>query len=518
MSKKPTAPTALELPLAMYGKWTVKTATNAIAMLEAGHVASAASLSEHMSGRDWRIRAALNTRVNGVLGLPFTLEAADHPNTQAAKRAVKTLNGFWYDLMPEGSLADAMKDVLMLGMAPMQLTWSNFQPSVNFWSAAGLEFDDSLAMSLPGVTPAKIQTRDGLVPFMPDGKEWGLLTGNLKRPYLRGLIRTLFVLWLTNTFTARDWARFSEVHGAPTWVLRRPASGETAAASVVEQLKNIGSEAVIDAPYTMNADGTKEEFLIELLEAKSKTGNVFEAFLNWAGENIDIVVLGQNMTTKPTDGQVGITGAKEVRQDLKEFDATMLSTAIRNQVLKPWALYQFGDANLAPWPKWNAEPPEDKAARAVALNTIADAATKLAALGVNVKPVLESYDLEVGKPPPPPPPPTPPAPPDPNTKSNNATRARWFATNSNDGFTNGQLYADALADHASLLGLMDSEISRVLEVIAQAEDFDDLRARLLALYGTLNADEFADKIQAALTLGRLAGQYAVREDAPEVTP
>jgi hypothetical protein len=73
-----------------------------------------------------------------------------------------------------------------------------------------------------------------------------------------------------------------------------------------------------------------------------------------------------------------------IRQDLIEADARTLSTCLREQVVRWWAEYNLGKAELAPWPEWETEPPQSVQGTAQALGAIAQAVGALKQIGVEV--------------------------------------------------------------------------------------------------------------------------------------
>ncbi len=61
-----------------------------------------------------------------------------------------------------------------------------------------------------------------------------------------------------------------------------------------------------------------------------------------------------------------------------------LATTLREQVLVPWAVYNFGSADVAPWPAWDLSPPTDRKQDAEVLDTRTRAAVSMAGQGAPV--------------------------------------------------------------------------------------------------------------------------------------
>jgi hypothetical protein len=83
-----------------------------------------------------------------------------------------------------------------------------------------------------------------------------------------------------------------------------------------------------------------------------------------------------------------------VRQDVIEFDAEARTTFLHDQAIDRWAEVNFGSEDLAPWPRWKTEPPEDTEKKAKTLNTLGDAIPKLAAqLPVDREKLAEDFGV-----------------------------------------------------------------------------------------------------------------------------
>ena len=110
---------------------------------------------------------------------------------------------------------------------------------------------------------------------------------------------------------------------------------------------------------------------------------------------IEIALLG-----RPRDGGArggdGELASETQRNENLASDAEALATTIRDQVWKPFVAFNYGPEliDAAPWGRWDTRPAPNRKTRAETLNTLADALTKLAGLGVDTKPILEEFGLE----------------------------------------------------------------------------------------------------------------------------
>jgi hypothetical protein len=57
---------------------------------------------------------------------------------------------------------------------------------------------------------------------------------------------------------------------------------------------------------------------------------------------------------------------------------------VHDQALSWWALYNFGDAGLAPWPRWNTTPSEDLKEAASVIQMLGQGIAQLQQAGIRV--------------------------------------------------------------------------------------------------------------------------------------
>ena len=104
-------------------------------------------------------------------------------------------------------------------------------------------------------------------------------------------------------------------------------------------------------------------------------------------QSITITILGQNLTTQAAEGSFAAARVHgDVKQTILEHDEATLSALVYEQIARPWALYNFGDADLAPRTHWDIRPTEDQTARVAVLNQFALACQALTSAGVRFDP------------------------------------------------------------------------------------------------------------------------------------
>jgi phage gp29-like protein len=356
-------------------------------------------------------------------------------------------------------------------------------PVLEVWHPRSLRYDSQRSVW-------QVQTREGGTVEPRPGAWWIYTPYGARRPWSHGLWRALAVPWLVKQDAVRYWARDNEVGALRVGQASGPTTAE-AREQLARDLAELGSSTGIALP---------EGYSLQILSPSGDVWQSKQAAIEWANTAITTAILGQNLTTEVRGGSFAAARVHDaVRRDLLESDAEGLSTSMREQVLSYWAEFNYGDARLAPWPRWDTDLPEDTAQNADTLSKLAQAVATLAQAGapVDVPALLERYDVPLQAP-----------------QAGLVRLASSDQVRTSSGFVQGQLYADRLADNAREAGAtsMRPVLARVLEAIDQAEGYDALRARLLELFPSLNSDDLATLMENALILADLAGRYAVRSD------
>lgn len=310
-----------------------------------------------------------------------------------------------------------------------------------------------------------------------------------------GVMRTCAWWWLFKNFSVKDWVVFAEVCGMPLRVGTHPTGMSPDDRDAFKQaLYGLGSDGV-----ALISEGAK----IDFVEAKTTGAGqlVFERLANFCDAAMSKAVLGQTLTTQVGDKGSYAAGKvhNEVRKDLRDADAYALAKTLRQQVLRPLVLFNFGPEAPVPVFKFDLEEAEDLQAKAAALADLAD-------LGL---PIPRSYvyttwgipqpmggEAVLSRP----------APAPPEIQANRALRNSLGVEPGRAIL--GQLAVDRLT-RASLeqasqaLQGLEADLQ---QAILEATDYDDLIRRVGALRPQAGPDLLAEVLERAVAVAELDGR------------
>ena len=369
-----------DLPIASTQSFDdVGTVRHALQELERGQFLEVAQLCEAF-GVDDRITGVLQTRVDALCSLPLELTGRT-TKKKAAKRAARAQDE-WSSWFQDAELKKLLRWGLLLRLGIGELLWDTKE--AGYWAPRLKVWDPRYAYWRWDTRSFWLITLDGPVEITPGDGHWILYAPDgYARGWMNGLVRSLALLFLVRRWASRDWARYSEVHGLPIKKAVVPADAKAEDKEAFEdELCTLGGEGLIRVARDENGEG----FDVELLEAKSQSWQGFERLLAKCDECIAVDVLGQNLTTSVRGGgsYAAANVHDRIRLDRLESDAKSLGDCLAEQVMVPWAVYNWADESLAPQVSWSTKAPEERGATAKTLNDLGDALTKLRNAGMNV--------------------------------------------------------------------------------------------------------------------------------------
>jgi hypothetical protein len=352
---------------------------HALRQLELGQFLEAAQLCDSF-GVDDRISGVLQTRVDALCSLP--LELSSRTTKKKGAKLAARVQDEWTGWFPDAELKRLLRWGLLLRFGIGELLWDTRQPG--YWAPRLKVWDPRHAYWRWDTRSFWLVTLDGPVEVTPGDGHWVLYAPDgYARGWMSGLVRSLALLFLIRRWATRDWARYSEVHGLPIKKAVVPADAKAEDKEAFEDdLRTLGGEGVIRVAKDEQGLG----FDLTLVEAASQSWQGFQRLMEKCDECIAVDVLGQNLTTSMKSGgsYAAANVHDRIRLDRLESDAKSLGDCLAEQVMIPWAAYNFADENLAPRVSWSTRAPEDRSSNATTLNNLGDALNKLRSAGLNV--------------------------------------------------------------------------------------------------------------------------------------
>lgn len=377
----------------LWSQWDVPTALAALDQHALGQFYQSSLLADAM-GIDDAFDAVVQTRILGLIARPFEIRTSRRGDGRLARKAHRVIKDRWSEMFSDDVLSSLMHAYLMMGFAPAQLIWrydGEYQiPQPQVWHTSTIYFD----------VPTRhyvANTMEGPVYLAPGDGRWILLTPfGSYRGWMRGAVRAVVIPFLARQYALRDWARYNEVHGLPIKKAKVPAGADgDDKQTFLSGIANLGNESTVLLPQGVGDRDATASYDLELLEAKADTYAAFKDLVSKCEERMAIRLLGQNLTTSIDAGSFAAANVHDrVRLDYVRFDARALG-ALREQVLRAFCQFNFGDPDVAPEVEWSVTPPEDSVQRATSLSQLSSALINFAQVKapIDMRRLLEKADL-----------------------------------------------------------------------------------------------------------------------------
>jgi phage gp29-like protein len=364
--------------------WTPERIRTAFVSLVVGLFDLPAQLDDTLAV-DSRAQSAMRTRTNGLLGQLISFSPPPQfAKDDKAKKCCRRWENHWPQMEAEPALALLLENADSLGFGYAQLLWDTgakeWYPYLQNWNARYAFYHWILRAHI-------IVSLDGLAPVTPGDAHWILHAPyGQYRGWMRGSIRAVAQWWLARSYALRDWARYSERHGFPMVLADTPFGADPVdIQNFWTNVQGLGQESVIQLPNSVDLQ-KYGKYDLRYLEPKDRNWQAFKELIEQCNTEITLAKLGQNLTSEVKEGSLAAARMHgDVLQVWLEADARSLSRTLYTQILRPFAALNYGNADLAPIPKWNVKPPEDQEMKARTFASFADGVNKLRQGGINIE-------------------------------------------------------------------------------------------------------------------------------------
>lgn len=336
-----------DIPLVVVqNTWAVDQARAALASHMIGIFERSAQLCDSILGDD-RVMATLGSRRAGLFGRDIRFRPAN--DSAAAKEVLQAWEAHWPQFSGDSSLGIMSDYEVIMGFADAQLVWDTtglWKPYMRLWHPRYEYWNWSVRKLIA-------LSQDGQIPIIPGNGKWVHHSRfGIERCWIRGAIRAVAEPFLARHWARRDWARWSEKHGLPIVLAETPMSADPGERSqFVQQVANIGNETTVLIGKGVDKDNSYD---LRMIEAETLGWEGFGGLIDHCDMAIVLALLFQNLTTEVKGGSFAATSAHmDIRDSGIQDDNAAWRSTLHDQVARPFALFNFGDPDLAPWTEWD---------------------------------------------------------------------------------------------------------------------------------------------------------------------
>lgn len=467
--------------------WTLDLIRQAEVTADGGNLRWAAELCDAIQADD-RVKAA-RLQLGGLFGLPLAFEDGVGRLRRRARRALEAEEDWWSAFSDE-TLLDLLMWGVILGVGLARITWveerGRVVPRLAVWHPRALRWD-------PYAAAWKVRLADGSeIAITPGDGTWVVFTPQAENePWKHGAWKAIARWWRAKRYALGDWGKHSE-QASGLKVATTEDGTDADRERIANDLMGVGGDAALALPPGWD---------LEQLSVASSTVDVFDRLIDAADDATTVSLLGQNLTTEVKGGSYSATSVHEtVSRSVLRALASSLAGTLRAQVLVPWAVFNFGAVDVAPWPAWDLSPPTDRKQDTEILEGRTRVAVALAGQGAPVdwRKFAEAAEIPLLA--------TPTAP--------AALSAATPTLPAERRALAGQVYVDGVFDAAmkrAPAALNAGILGAVQRAVRDARDYETLRGELTALVKDTDDTELQELILGAVMCCAGAGAFTAAD-------
>ena len=362
--------------------WTIESIRAAIEAQVSGDFSRTSVLARSML-TDSAFSAALDSRVAGVTRSEFSLIPLD--DTAVDRTVAEAIESIWFSVLDELTLSRFIKQYHLIGVALAFADWTHrdresdiILPRITLLDTEFLSYDTV-------TSELKYTTDDGSVTVTPGDGNW-IMMSKWDIGEVVGAVSHLGVDWINKQLALADWSSGNETHQSPMVAVSESGTG-LVVSSDEEDIDSLISELQVAA---------REKFIylppgksISTIDTNSQyKPEAFRELIEFVDRKYTVSILGGNLSS-----EVASTGANRaaaevhngVKKQLIQSDVEVLSSVIRDQLVRNIVEANFGSSVSIPWPSWSTSSREDPAQLISALTTI----SQLTASTHRIKNIIE---------------------------------------------------------------------------------------------------------------------------------